>query len=461
MDADRGTMAIHSDSQPDGLGRPSDTWLARALDRSSDLAAVIGPDTVVQWVSRSSRALIGHAPEAIEGRSIAEFVHPDDLERAAEVADLASSGPFGDQLAITPARYRIRHADGRWVSLEVNATPGSADGRLLLMLRRNDDPVLLDELVEMMTTGAPFEDQLDVVVRIGGWRHPEEGYAVLFDEVDGIRRTRSSGLLDRRLVGVALDAGATPWARAMELDERVVVDDLEDRECVSAELAAVAAELGFDAVVAVPVRGSHGEAACIVVWSTPQGPTSVGQRYATDNMARALSLILQWRANHGQLERAAHVDSLTGVASRGRFFDLAHQAIDKGASAALFLDLDGFKEVNDGHGHGVGDRVLAEIGARLAAVVEDEVLLGRVGGDEFAAICPRTMPAEEVERLAERLTGAVRPPIPSDAGEIALGSSMGVAVRREGEALASLLGRADRALLAVKASGKDGWRLAE
>lgn len=445
----------------DVSGRLDDDWLAAALDRCSDLFVVIDADTTVRWASAAIEPLLGHRPTDVVGRSMAEYVHPDDLARAAEVVGLATAGPYRQEVAITPALYRIRHADGRWIELEVNASGTGPDGGdLLLVLRGSRELVLLDQLLEAVTGGAPLEDQIDLVLELGRWRHPTEGYAVLYDEVDGVRRTRSTGIGDRRLLGIGLGGGPTPWDRALADDERVVVEDLGDRAAITAEVAEVAAAAGFDALIAVPVRDRRRDgAACILVWATPAGPTVVGQRYAVDNMVRALSLILQWHGQVQELQEAAHLDALTGLANRRRFFAEAHELAEAGA-AALYLDLDGFKAINDQHGHAVGDEVLTVVGTRLAEAVGDGGLLARVGGDEFAVLCPAAIGDDGLDRLAVAILAAVEQQIVLDDLELRISGSLGVAVDR-GEGLFDLLERADRALLRMKADGKAGWRLAE
>lgn len=435
-------------------------WLVDAVERSSDVAAVLAADTTIEWVSRGARHLLGRAPSEMVGRSIADLVHPDDLARAAEVVGLAADGHF-DEVYVTPALYRILHADGTWVHLEVNASPGP-DGGLLLVIRRTHDLVVQDQLLEAVTGGRDLDDQLDLVVELGRWRHTTEGYAVLVHDIDGTRRARTAGIGDARLTGLAEVAGPTPWDAALAARAPIVLDELTDRSLVSAEVAAAATDAGFQGVIALPVADpARPEGACLIVWSTKDGPSVAGHRYPTENMERALSLILQWRSHLWRLERAANVDGLTGLATRARFFDLAHVQFAAGATAALYIDLDGFKAVNDDHGHAAGDDVLAGVAERLAAAVGEGVLLGRLGGDEFAALCPPGAPPDEPARLAAAVVDALRSPLDVGGVRVQVGASVGVARRRDGESLPRLLERADAALLAMKAAGKDGWRLAD
>ena len=127
----------------------------------------------------------------------------------------------------------------------------------------------------------------------------------------------------------------------------------------------------------------------------------------------------------------------------------------------VYLDLDGFKPVNDRHGHGAGDRILAEIGARLAAEAPPGAVMARLGGDEFALVMATTG-TEPMVALAHRLVEAVRAPVDLRPGEeVAVGVSAGVAVTADRGCTAdALVDAADRALYAAKRAG-GGVRVAE
>jgi diguanylate cyclase (GGDEF)-like protein len=116
--------------------------------------------------------------------------------------------------------------------------------------------------------------------------------------------------------------------------------------------------------------------------------------------------------------------------------------------AVLLIDVDGFKAINDSKGHQAGDRVLREISAVLTGTLRRGDELFRIGGDEFAALVSVTSPEEAIE-AGRRLCDAA-----AKAGSVTV--SIGIAQPRDGEADASVLARADRALYAVKQAGRDG-----
>ena len=129
--------------------------------------------------------------------------------------------------------------------------------------------------------------------------------------------------------------------------------------------------------------------------------------------------------------------------------------------ALLYLDLDEFKPVNDQLGHAAGDFVLREIGARLRARIRSDDTAARLGGDEFCIVAGELRSAEDAIRLAESLLAAVCEPLAWDGGEIRIGGSVGIALYPDhGDMPEALLGRADQAMYAAKADGKNRVRMA-
>lgn len=433
-------------------------WLLSAFDQSSDLIAVIDEVATIKWTSSAARRLGGYEPDKLIGRSMLDFIHPEDLERAADILDITGTEGFHDDRPITPAMYRVQHSNGSWQTLEVNASRGATGSSdLLFVLRRADDLVLHDQLLESITTGGDVEDQLDLVLRLVSWRSPVDGYAVLCQQDGGGPLVRSAGLSDPRLTGEREVDGPTPWGTARARQETVREVNLDNPEVLSVELAAVARHAGFEAVIVVPVPDpGHDDDACLILWSTPQGLSVSRQHYQMSDKARALRLVLEWRANHRALERAANVDTLTGVATRQRFFSIAEEALDEHA-IVLYIDLDDFKAVNDHHGHSAGDFVLTTTATRIAEALGPGATLGRLGGDEFAVLCPASTTPDEADQLAGAIIEAARAPIELRSGMVTIGASVGIAIRTDDETLDAMLDRADRGLLATKASGKDGW----
>jgi two-component system, cell cycle response regulator len=151
------------------------------------------------------------------------------------------------------------------------------------------------------------------------------------------------------------------------------------------------------------------------------------------------------------------MDSLTGAWNRRHFMAAATQEMERAARygsplSAIMLDVDFFKAVNDGHGHGLGDEVLRRVVETCRAALREVDLFGRLGGEEFAVLLPETALGGALG-LAERLRHAVAG---METSGIMVTLSLGVAQRQEGEtSVDRLLGRADQALYRAKQNGRN------
>lgn len=151
----------------------------------------------------------------------------------------------------------------------------------------------------------------------------------------------------------------------------------------------------------------------------------------------------------------ANTDPLTGLGNRMRLMQrLDAMLADEGGFALLYLDLDGFKAVNDAHGHQAGDALLVTIAARLAALVGDAGEVCRIGGDEFVVLLPaadRLAAGLVAQRLAVLLAGS--------GPDGTVGASLGIALAPiDGASADALIGAADRALYDAKRGGRGGYR---
>ncbi len=177
-----------------------------------------------------------------------------------------------------------------------------------------------------------------------------------------------------------------------------------------------------------------------------------------------LNDITESRNYQNELERRATHDLLTGLANRGLLMDrlqlAAIQAKRRSQKVAvLFIDLDGFKKINDGFGHATGDQVLKLVGNRLAASVREGDTVGRLGGDEFVIVLNDQERIEDVSDAVTRIMESVLRPIPIQSREIALTCSIGISVcPDDGEEAGALLKYADIAMYKAKSEGKNASR---
>ena len=163
-----------------------------------------------------------------------------------------------------------------------------------------------------------------------------------------------------------------------------------------------------------------------------------------------------------QLTLRAHYDPVTGLPNRTLFTErlaraLANRRRRRGGIAVLFLDMDGFKLINDSLGHDAGDALLAVVGGRLAACLRAGDTPARFGGDEFAVLIGGIADPSDAVRGAERILDALRPPFAVAGREVFLTAGVGIALRMPEDPAASadeLVREADIALYRAKAAGK-------
>jgi diguanylate cyclase (GGDEF)-like protein len=162
----------------------------------------------------------------------------------------------------------------------------------------------------------------------------------------------------------------------------------------------------------------------------------------------------------------AMVDALTGLANRLRFFDRLEHAIaygkrTGGTFAVYFVDLDGFKQVNDSYGHQAGDVLLVEVARRLRAALRESDTVARIGGDEFTVLTSPLENEEGAEVVARKLLAACASPIPLGERELDVRCSVGVArYPDDGDTADALMARADAAMYEAKRAGGQSFRLA-
>lgn len=165
------------------------------------------------------------------------------------------------------------------------------------------------------------------------------------------------------------------------------------------------------------------------------------------------------------LHQSLH-DPLTGLANRVLLFDRLRQAQAQQARhnrglAVLFLDLDQLKQVNDEHGHDVGDALLIQIANRMEEAVRDGDTVARLGGDEFVIVAESIDGPDAVAELAERVRAAMGRPHTVHGEEVVCTASIGVILPRPGQQPEEILREADRAMYRAKAEGKDRWVLVD
>jgi diguanylate cyclase (GGDEF)-like protein len=276
-----------------------------------------------------------------------------------------------------------------------------------------------------------------------------------------VTRLGRSGALERD--SAPTTAPGSLWSRVLQGGAPV----LARRRTGDPELRAYLAERGVREAIIVPLRGE----------STLRGTLSVTDRRGDvrtfdDGDVRLLETV----ANHAavalqnsrlidQLRHASLHDGLTGLPNRDHLIARLQEALERldaggpGRVAALIMDLDGFKDVNDTLGHNHGDQLLVEVADRLVAVVPSGATVARLGGDEFAVVIPAVGGGEDAVAVALRLLGALSRPFRLSDLDIQVSASIGVGLAPDDASdVPTLLKRADVAMYSAKVA-RDGVRL--
>lgn len=178
-------------------------------------------------------------------------------------------------------------------------------------------------------------------------------------------------------------------------------------------------------------------------------------------------LVTRLKKTNEQVLHLAHHDALTGLPNRILFYDRLNQAIararrDNELIGILYLDLDGFKQVNDMLGHNIGDALLCEAAQRMKACVRDSDTVARMGGDEFTVILCQGKTPENMNRVARKIIDAIDSPFLLNGHSCTVSVSIGVSYYpNHGETADELVKIADAAMYAAKQGGKNCFRTAE
>lgn len=204
--------------------------------------------------------------------------------------------------------------------------------------------------------------------------------------------------------------------------------------------------------------GKSGQKIPIFLSSVPI--TLHGQQYFVDTFLN----ITELKKLQEQLRILAYYDPMTKLANRALFMETLQQKLKNAARyeekvGLLFIDLNKFKQVNDQHGHHIGDMLLTEVGKRLLSCLRESDLAARLGGDEFAVILGRTTGRDEAALVAQRIINDLEQPIKIECVTCEIGASIGISIFPvDASELETLLMKADSAMYQAKSTGESCYR---
>jgi len=417
----------------------NDALYQAIVENANELITVFDTSGAIVFVNPFCRVLLGYEPDTLIGRLILDFVHPEDRPRAELTLNVVAA--FGTIVGTT--HFRLRKADGAYQTLEMSSATigGAGDTKLMTMSRPAGTRFALDAILRQLLENRELDEVMGSVCDLFAWRAIGTHVAVTWQDTGGAWRCLGTPGFPAALFGTP-PGDDTPWANALRQGEDVMKTDLDELRPPLLDAARQAQRSGYwiGVVEGAPVP------AFISLWTAGLYPP-VFHAEGMQLGRQLVQLILRWQHQHDQLDRAARFDELTGLANRPAFFS-ALARTDHGA--VLYCDLDRFKPVNDLHGHAAGDEVLRQVAARLRAAVRSTDVVARIGGDEFAIICPSSTAADAAV-LADRIRAQIAQPIDVGGTMVQVGISIGMAHTMDRLDAASVAD-ADRALMAAKAA---------
>ena len=414
---------------------------ARAPDsrpsRSGRLTKTMG--AVITSADAAVCQMLGWTPAELVDRSSVDLVHPDDQDRGVEqwMEMLQAPGPG------RPVRLRHRHKDGAWIWVEVTNQ------------NRLADPAHGDVLTEMV-------DISGEMAAVDALRAREGLLGLLTDTVPiGLFHAGTNGRV--QFSNPTLES-MTGLAVGSDLGALLGVVVPQDRETVEAGLAAALA-------------GKEMDVEASLIPSCPETYCRIRVRPLLSDAGRVTGLtgcltdITELVRARKELEVQAASDPLTLCLNRAAVVTLLQDQLDRHSeemggqprgTAVIFVDLDGFKPVNDTLGHAAGDEVLVRIVERLRASVRAGDVVGRLGGDEFLVVCPGVASGQGARELARRVVGgALDRPVEIGESTVEIRASFGVGwSAATGVRAEELIRQADAAMYRAKRAGQAGSVLA-
>jgi len=441
--------------------------LASLFERHTDAMLAFDASGLCSGINAAGESLIGYSRAELTGQPYASLIAPEMLAHTARIFERALQGETASESTT------VKRRDGQHIDFEGIAIPIVVEGTVIGVYAVGHDVTernrherkvraqaeRIRELYLVAVSERTAESQIRAALSLGRERLDCDGAYLTQIENGALSFRYGTG-------DVAYVAGRT-WPLETSLHRFVVtaghpfsIDDVATLPEVPASAELPGAARAF---IGTPltVGGQPFGTLCFVSRTARREPFTEADRDFVRLIGTLASSAIDRGNQRLQLSTLAFFDALTGLPNRVLLNDRLMQAIatsqrDGSQVAVHFYDLDGFKYINDAHGHLRGDDVLRLIAQRFERVARDVDTVARVGGDEFVVVQPGVHAVEDAVALARRLREAIAEPFIVDGRERCVAASGGIALYpQDGTDAASLIARADAILYGVKGSGRN------
>lgn len=429
--------------------------LEEVLHLLLDAVCVVDADGRFVFISEAGERIFGYRAEEMIGRPMIEFVFPEDRQRTLDAASEVQAGRpnphFQNRYVCKNGRVAHIMWSARWSE---DHRVRIAVARDITLLKRAET---LQAALYAISEAAHLSEDLVALFRrvhqIVDELLPAPQFLVaLIEPLSGVL----SFPYRANTQGSALSPASTETtelaAEIVRSGQAVLINRPRRRSPNPAE--------EFRACLGVPLRSKTGMIGALLV-ASGSGALSYSDddRELLEFVSIQIATAIERKQSENRLRYIARHDTLTGLANREYFRECFQAALQRAGGeratvALLYIDLDGFKEVNDTFGHVSGDLLLRQVAERLRSNLRDSDLLGRIGGDEFLVLLEGLEWLEQAAALAEQLRGKLDEPFELAGQRVRVSASIGVAhYPQHGDSADDLARQADAAMYSAKALG--------
>lgn len=435
--------------------------LSSVIDLLLDAVCVVSADGRIVFASAACERIFGYTPEEMRGKAMIEMVVEADVAKTLAVANEVMSGQ--------PKLHfenRYRRKDGREVHIMWSARWSEADKLRIGVARDISDLKQAEALQSAIYAISEAAHAAKDLVALFQQTHqiinnllPALGFCVAqYDAETGqlsfpyhveedAQASSSLAALNRICLAV-INSG-----QPLLLNPQTLKDVLDE--------SATPVDLSAYCWLGVPLQSSQGIIGALVL-KNHSCRASYTEKHLEllQFVSTQVVTAIERKRLYERLQHMAQNDELTGLPNRACLNDRLNVALAKVKRSSsrlcvIFLDLNKFKQVNDNHGHAVGDLLLQEVANRLKRSVRDGDTVARIGGDEFVLLLENINQPETALLVAEKIRAALSQPMDIDGSHLHILPSIGIAHYPEhGDGVAQLLKHADEAMYRDKNSGK-------